>query len=413
LRQESRDARERWEIAKKAHEKDPKNSPPPGEEPPRSRAIVKDITRESLVIVLEDNPRGVLCDPDEASAWVGSFNEYKGKAGSDRQFWLSVWSCSAVSVDRRSGRESHSVPYPFISVVGGLPPSMLGSLSEERGRDDGFQDRIMFVYPDDVAFPSQHWTEADLSEETAFAWTEAIEILHNTPMVWDEKQKRDRPHFVELTPEAHDEWVSWFNGHADEAEHPDFPDGQAGAWSKLRAHAARFALILSRLRCVYSPLAPDQAEPISAEDIRGAVALVDFFKGHLTRVRHEVTGGLFSANAKQVLSWIKRRRKPSFREADVGTDLRRFRDEPDALSAALKALVGIGAIRTLKVPRPRGPGRKGSTKYEVHPDLLLAPDNPENTAKAATDAPESRDSGKSGKSWRVLGDDQAREVFEL
>ena len=109
LREESRSDRARGRRRKKAHAKDDSN-PPPGPEPPQLRAIVKDITRESLVIILADNPRGVLCDPDEASGWVASFNEYKGKGGSDRQFWLSVWGSAPVSVDRKGGRESTYVP---------------------------------------------------------------------------------------------------------------------------------------------------------------------------------------------------------------------------------------------------------------------------------------------------------------
>src|SRR5262249_56889084 len=98
------------------------------------RAVVKDVTRESLILILQDNPRGVLCDPDEASGWVASFNEYKGKNGSDRQFWLSVWSCNAVAVDRKGGRESHYVPHPFAPMMGGLPPSLLARLPHEHRR---------------------------------------------------------------------------------------------------------------------------------------------------------------------------------------------------------------------------------------------------------------------------------------
>ena len=59
LREESALALEQWKVAKKAHDKDPDNNPPPGPEPPQRRAIVKDITRESLVVILADNPRGV------------------------------------------------------------------------------------------------------------------------------------------------------------------------------------------------------------------------------------------------------------------------------------------------------------------------------------------------------------------
>jgi hypothetical protein len=117
----------------------------PDQEPPQRRMVVKDITRESLVIILADNPRGVLCDPDEASGWVASFNEYKGKGGADRQFWLSIWSSTSVSVDRKGGRESTHVKTPFVTVLGGLPPDMLNSLSDERGRNDGFMDRILFT----------------------------------------------------------------------------------------------------------------------------------------------------------------------------------------------------------------------------------------------------------------------------
>jgi hypothetical protein len=134
LREESSLARDRWKDAKRAHDKDPDNEPPPGPGPPQLRAIVKDITRESLAVILADNPRGVLCDPDEATGWVASFNEYKGRSGSDRQFWLSVWGSAPVSVDRKGGRESIHVPFPFVSVLGGLPPDMRTSLRDERGR---------------------------------------------------------------------------------------------------------------------------------------------------------------------------------------------------------------------------------------------------------------------------------------
>jgi hypothetical protein len=375
---------------------------------------VKDITRETLAIILEENPRGVLCDPDEASGWVASFNEYKGKGGSDRQFWLSNWSCQPVSVDRKGGRESHYVPYPFISVLGGLPPSMLGCFSEERGRDDGFEDRILFVFPDDHAFPRQRWTEAELSEETARVWTEVVERLYSTPMVRDQEKEVDRPLLVEFTPEAKAAWVEWFDSHADQTDDPVFPEGQAGAWSKLRAYAARFVLILSRLRLACDPTATDHPGPISVEDVRGAVALVDYFKGHLTRVRHEITGGVFSADAKGVLEWITRNRKATFRLADVSADLRRFREDPQRLEKALKALEAAGAIR----PRPEHHerGRHPSQSYEVHPDLLRAPENPENPENGAPPPVARDDSGILGNSRQTQLENSAetdRETFEL
>jgi len=392
LREESRLAREQWQEAKKAHDKKPDSNPPPGPEPPQLRAIVKDITRESLVIILADNPRGVLCDPDEASGWVASFNEYKGKGGSDRQFWLSVWGSAPVSVDRKGGRESTYVPFPFVSVLGGLPPDMLTSLRDERGRNDGFLDRIIFSYPD--SFPPQRWTERELSPEAESDWSEAIGRLYALAMR-SEADRPPRPHLVTFTPEAKPVWIDWFNDHAAEMEDPGFSGRHAGVWSKLRAHAARFALILSRLRLACDPCPPtigkagiivrDSAlstePPVNAADVLGAIKLVDYFKSHLTRIGHQMTAGIGNADAKALVDWIKRHRKTMFRVAEVRADLRRFRDEPADLATAVDALKAVGAIRPR--PEPPEPGKTGpkpSPAYDVHPDLLGAPEITANTA---------------------------------
>jgi hypothetical protein len=413
LRQESAKAREAWLPKKKAHEKDPDNAPPPGPEPPQLRAVVKDVTRETLAIILTDNPRGVLDDPDEASGWVAAFNEYKS-GGADRQFWLSVWSCAAVSVDRKSGRESYHVPHPFIAVLAGVQPSMLGSLAEERGRDDGFIDRLLFAFPDAAAFPRQRWTRSELSPEAERDWAGAIERLHAMQMVQDPETKSTRPFYVKFTDEAERAWAGWFDGHADESDAPDFPDDLAGAWSKMKGQTARFALILSRLALACDPTSDPHSGPVDADHVRGAVAISNYFKTQAQRVRHEMTGGAGSTDAKAVLDWVRRNRKQTFRESDVAADLRRFRTNPRALSDALRALSGLGAIRPANEPRRPGPGRTGSKTYEVHPDLIGAPDNPGNTANDVdpSDAPAIR--GISGKSWQVQsGEEGGREVCEL
>jgi hypothetical protein len=307
---------------------------------------------------LADNPRGVLCDPDEASGWVASFNEYKGKGGSDRQFWLSVWSCASVSVDRKGGRESTCVPHPFVGVVGGMPPAMLGSLTEERGRDDGFLDRCLFVIPDRNAFPAQRWTKAELSVAAERDWEEAVTWLHSMPMVVDSDPLHPCPFYVRFTLEAEGVWAQWFDAHSAESDAPEFSDDLAGAWSKMKAHAARFALILSRLRLACDPTADPQCGPVDTGDVRGALELARYFKAQAERARHEMTGGLGSSDAKAVLGWIQRNRKATLREADVSADLRRFRDDPRALAAALKALAGAVVIRPRDDPHPSRPGPK-------------------------------------------------------
>ena len=118
-----------------------------------------------------------------------------------------------------------------------------------------------------------------------------------------------------------------------------------------------------------------------------------------------MTGGLGSTDAKDVLSWIRRNQKTEFREADVSADLRRFRATPHALTAALKSLVGAGAIRSK--PEPHERGRHPSQAYEVHPDLLRAPENPGNTEIDTPSAEDGADSGISGISGRLQSENEA------
>jgi hypothetical protein len=191
-----------------------------------------------------------------------------------------------------------------------------------------------------------------------------------------------------MTPKAQGIWIDWFNRHAQEMESLDFPSRHAGAWSKLRAHAARFALILSRLRLACDPCPPDHPQGtlplVTASAVRGAIQLVDYFKGHLAQVGHRVSAGIGSADAQAVVEWIQRHGRGSFRESNVKSDLRRFRDHPADLAAAIDRLKALGAIRPrLEWSGPSRFGRKPSPGYEVHPDLrpsARAPGNTENTA---------------------------------
>jgi hypothetical protein len=110
---------------------------------------------------------------------------------------------------------------------------------------------------------------------------------------------------------------------------------------------------------------------IENRDIDNAVKLADYFKSHLLRVIHAMTGGLGSLDASRIASWIKRNRLTEFREADVGADLRKFRKDEEALAAALQCLVEAAVIRPKSEehdPARRGP--KPSPMYEVNPKFL-------------------------------------------
>ena len=367
LRRESKESRAYWESQKK----DLKKGEVAPEEPPQFRAIVKDITRETLAAILRDNPRGVLADPDEATAWVSSFNEYKAK-GSDRQFWLSIWSSSSVSVDREGGRRSIFVKSPLVTVFGSLTPDMCGSLSEEHGRNDGFLDRILFAFPE--VFPDQFWTEEELDDGDKFTWEGIIRELHGVAMIRTPEGELES-HVIKFTDEAKAAYVAWYNKHVLESKTDNMPAKCQGVWSKFKGYSGRLILIVSRLRVAMDPERDLRTEPVNLADVQGGIRLIEYFKTQYLRIESEMTGGTGSPEALVVLRWIQRNRRTEFRVADIKSSLRRRFKTIASLQAPIRLLVEAGAIRLRKesTDEPVKSGPKPTATYEVNPKVLEEP----------------------------------------
>lgn len=379
LRIASRKATKEWKLcvkeyreAKRAHQLNPDQNPPPGqdpgdEEPKQKRSIVKDVTREGLAPLLRDNPHGLLCDPDEATAWIGSFNEYKAK-GADREFWLSIWSSTTVIVDRKGGKEDIYVPFPFVTVLASMVPDRLPSLAEEKRQTDGFTDRILFSYPDPATWPSQQWIEREISEWAEQQWHSIVLRLRCQKM--RSEFGSERPWVLQFDEDARLAWKTWWNEHTSESESEDLPHRMTGAYSKMRIMAARLTLIMARVRqaCAVEHGDPPQ-DSVTAEDVRRAAVLVGYFKGQAARVSSALCGTEPSCEAFEILRLIQANAWPSFRVYQINGAKRRFRRDPNGLSACLTELEKLGAIRPVGPKQAPQRGRHPSPSYEVHPDL--------------------------------------------
>src|SRR5262249_26299290 len=136
-------------------------------EPIFPQLFTTDATLEASAVLLEQNPHGVGYLSDEISAWVRSFNQYKGGKGTDRQAWLSFWNRAQVVVNRKGRKGPIVLEIPFAWVAGCSPPDVLRELSDERGQEDGFLHRLLFSFPDPL--PLQ-WTEEELDQKQVDAY---------------------------------------------------------------------------------------------------------------------------------------------------------------------------------------------------------------------------------------------------
>jgi hypothetical protein len=342
--------------------------------PTLSRIAVNDTTCEALAPILAENPHGLVMVRDELTAWVAALNQYKtGGKGSDRQFFLSTWSGSPVVVDRKGDRDKGPIhiPHPFLCVVGGLTPDMLGELSDAHGRDDGFIDRLLFTFPEPVKI---RWNAGAVSEESTDGWLRVVRQLHGRPMVGD-GDGHLRPFFADFEPEALALYAGWFDANQHEAEQDDFPRHLDGVWSKMRAYCARFALILDQLARAYDPTDDGEDATIRAASVRKAIVLVDYFRNHTRRVRALLRGASGeNPDARAILKWIVHTDRREFSERDVRHNFPgRFGGSDADLGHALGWLKGRHCVRPVMAEKkPLGRGRPASQRFEVNPALFDA-----------------------------------------
>jgi hypothetical protein len=294
-------------------------------------------------------------------------------------------------VDRKGNPdlEPIRIPHPFLAVVGNILPDKLGELADERGRSDGLVERFLFAFPDPR--PRPHWTYAGIQEGAATVWAEFVARLRERPMA--EADGRPRPRFIPFADGALSEWVNWYNSHIDESNALGFDTREWAADGKLIDSTARFALILHCQHVATDPnrRGTDPPPPVTARAVRGAIALWRYFRSHHRRARWCMDGAVGDPTARDILDWVKRNARESFRLTEVTRNFPRLRNRPDELEAALSWLVGKGAIKQRPDPgRPNGRrGPKPLPTYDVQPSLR-APHNCSNRGVSGSDGKSSK-----------------------
>ena len=283
-----------------------------GQKPPMlEQVITTDATVEALADVLHRNPRGVLMVRDELAALVQSLDQYKAGRGADRSAYLSLWSSGASArliVNRRS-RDPLIIERPHLSIVGAIPPDILGELADERGREDGFIHRFLFAWP----APVRHrWSDVVIEDETLTAYDRLYRaLLAITPSTGgaDGADSSPAPHVVTLSEDARLLFTTFYDEIHEQLEAPALPTALRGPLAKMPGQAARLALTLHMCEFAWqggscaARLPP--APPVAAETMCAALALADYFVSHARRVYAQLATRPSDARAAAVLEWMR------------------------------------------------------------------------------------------------------------
>lgn len=119
--------------------------------------LISDTTPEAMFQAIKVNNGLTLCR-DELSGWFSDFGRY-AKSG-EIGHYLSIFNNSQMQINRKSD-EPLFVANPYLSVVGGIQPKILAdAVNNKSVRDNGFPQRFVYVYPDNVL--KKEYTDAEM-----------------------------------------------------------------------------------------------------------------------------------------------------------------------------------------------------------------------------------------------------------
>jgi hypothetical protein len=350
---------------------EPKSKSDP--EPRPRQILVDDPTTESLVSLLQDNPRGLLMVRDEMAALVSGLNQYKENGGSDRQFYLKLWPQASIRVHRiRNKNIPVNVHRPFVGIVGGLQPTVIDAMrgASEQGKlpiEDGFIDRFLFSFPERLPAVGEQWRE--VSQEASNLWHATINRLLILEM--DEHEGKKRPIYCHLSGSGRMAWKEFTERNAAELNDPDFAPNLVGPWGKLRGYCGRFALILHYLRCAAGTL---DGDTVDGESMEKASALVSYFKNHARRVHQAIGADPRIENARTILRWLQDREETEISRREIWRGVRRRFHRPEDLAEPMKLLQHLGYVRWRQV-KPSEPGRPFTPTFVINPYFYEPGDN--------------------------------------
>ena len=239
--------------------------------PIKTQFIANDITLEALVDLHQESDNAVGVFKDELAGWLKDMNKYR--AGSDLEFWLSVWSGKSVNLNRLTRKGSY-VDKPFIPVLGGIQPNILTQFYTEENKDNGFMDRMLISFPEAVI---DEYNENELEYEVLDWYKDNIISFYDNLKycIRRDGEQNIIPLKAVFSLEAKQEWKRIFNKITSFQNSENENEYLKSMYPKQKSYIPRFALIIHAFDEHFSP--GGNVLEVSKESVLKAEKLSKYF----------------------------------------------------------------------------------------------------------------------------------------
>ena len=237
------------------------------------RHKTNDPTIEKLIMILKDNPQGILLHRDELSGWLESLSK-SGREGS-REFYLEAWNGDGSFSMDRVGRGSTFTESICLAVCGGIQPQKLQHYMdryENTQGQDGFLERFQIsVYPDLL---QDDWKLIDRKPDHA-AFQKVMELFESLDAI---EMADTSPHTVAFSYEAQILANQWRTELENKILIPELSAARKSYLSKYRSLMPSLALIFEVTQMKGVPL------EVSVEATQLAILWTDLLETHMHKI---------------------------------------------------------------------------------------------------------------------------------
>jgi hypothetical protein len=335
--------------------------------------VVSDRTVEMLEVELMQQDGALLLASEEAGSLLAIMGGRFTKDGSMQiDVYLKGYDRGEINVARIS-RDPVQCATPELSIFMTPQRSLLRELrARPEFHDRGVLPRFLFCLPvSPVGQRSVSTTAPRQTVRVAYAM-----LLDQLVETWSRVPAGEQLPHLFLTGASWERWAAY--AMEIEVELQDLGKfGSIQEWANK--HPGRVARLAGLLHLATFPTRTTHRE-ISPETIEAACVLGEYGEAHALAV-YDLMGALpHIEGARRILRWLRYAKKALFSERDVSQAFRigrdgRFFASMDDLRPCLRLLVEHGYLRPEGAAARRGPGRRPSPSYVVHPGWLTTQDH--------------------------------------